>query len=221
LVMVNGAVPLLVTVKLIGDALDPTNVPGKVRLAGVKVTAGAVPTPLIGTVCGLPEALSLMLTSDERLPVFVGSKVTLMVQLLPAANDEPQLLVCENEAALPVVILIKVMVSEAVPLLVRVTGCGVLLNPNCWLPKLRLVGDRVTVGCAINNVENERRTARLTHRQAVYANLFCIKDVLAFRCSREGRTYFAREQRFNPEEKLLMQKTFYCAKFFIIGFSCR
>jgi hypothetical protein len=37
-------------------------------------------------VCGLPEALSLMLTLAVRLPVAVGLKVTEMVQVAFTAN---------------------------------------------------------------------------------------------------------------------------------------
>ncbi len=38
------------------------------------------------------------------------------------------------------------IVSGAVPLLVSVTACAALVLPTCWLPKLRLVGERVTAG---------------------------------------------------------------------------
>jgi hypothetical protein len=44
-------------------------------------------------VCGLPEALSAMDNIAELLPLAVGVKVTLMVQLAPAARLEPQVFV--------------------------------------------------------------------------------------------------------------------------------
>ena len=61
----------------------------KLRLLGLRLTAGAgapVPLPLTVTDCGLPPALSVMLTVALRVPIAVGVKLTLMVQVLPAAN---------------------------------------------------------------------------------------------------------------------------------------
>ena len=45
------------------------------------------------TVWGLPLALSVMLTEAVRLPLAEGLNVTLIVQLLPAATELPQVLV--------------------------------------------------------------------------------------------------------------------------------
>ena len=42
--------------------------------------------------CGLPAALSVTLTEAEREPEVVGAKVTLIVQLPPAATGLPQVL---------------------------------------------------------------------------------------------------------------------------------
>jgi len=49
-----------------------------------------VPMPLSATFCGLPLALSVMLSAAVRVPDAVGLKVTLTVQLAPAANELPQ-----------------------------------------------------------------------------------------------------------------------------------
>jgi hypothetical protein len=49
---------------------------GNVRLVGENVTAGGVPTPVSGTVCGLAGALSATLTAAFLVPVAVGEKVT-------------------------------------------------------------------------------------------------------------------------------------------------
>jgi hypothetical protein len=65
----------------------------KERLFDVRLTAGAVPVPERLTVCGLPAALSEMLTDAVRVPVAVGLNVTLIVQLPPAATELPQVLV--------------------------------------------------------------------------------------------------------------------------------
>ena len=50
------------------------------------------PVPDNETVCGLPAALSVTFNVALRAPVVVGANVTLMVQLAPAANELPQVL---------------------------------------------------------------------------------------------------------------------------------
>ena len=65
----------------------------KVRLVGEKLTVAVVPVPERPRDWGLPVALSVILTEADRLPVVVGSKLTLTVQLPPAATELPQLLV--------------------------------------------------------------------------------------------------------------------------------
>jgi hypothetical protein len=52
---------------------------------------GAIPVPVKPIVCGLPEALSVMVTAALRVPVADGAKTTLMVQLAFGAIDAPQL----------------------------------------------------------------------------------------------------------------------------------
>jgi hypothetical protein len=86
---VKVAVPGLFSVMDFVELLFPTNTPVKLRLAGATVAAGATPVPLKGTVCGLPAALSLMLSEDDRLPVFTGVNVTLIVQLAFTARVFP------------------------------------------------------------------------------------------------------------------------------------
>ena len=44
------------------------------------------PAPLRLTVCGLSAALSLTVTAPVRVPVVAGLKITLNVQLAPAAG---------------------------------------------------------------------------------------------------------------------------------------
>ena len=60
-----------------------------------RLTTGAVPVPLPERLmtCGLPLALSVMVTAPVRVPVAVGVKVTLIVQLFPVATPVPQLFV--------------------------------------------------------------------------------------------------------------------------------
>jgi hypothetical protein len=110
------------------------------------VAPAATPVPLKGTVCGLPAALSAMLSVEDRLPVFSGVNVTLIVQLAFATRVFPHVCVCEKYALFPPVILMVVKDRVEVPVLVSVTTCALLLTPTIWLPKLRLVGDNVTTG---------------------------------------------------------------------------
>jgi hypothetical protein len=52
------------------------------------------PVPDNVTCCGLPAALSVTFNIALRVPVAVGLKVTLMVQLAPVPKELPQPLVC-------------------------------------------------------------------------------------------------------------------------------
>jgi hypothetical protein len=52
------------------------------------------PVPVNATVCGVPAALSATFSVALRVPARVGIKVTLIVQLAPAANELPQVWVC-------------------------------------------------------------------------------------------------------------------------------
>src|SRR5437764_9329605 len=100
------------------------------RLIGLRLTTGAgalVPLPLRATVCGLPLALSVMLTLALRVPVAVGVKVTLMVQEALAARVlglMGQVLVWAKSALLVPLKPILLMVRAALPLLVNVTVCA-------------------------------------------------------------------------------------------------
>jgi hypothetical protein len=114
----------------------------KERLLGEKDTLGVVPVPLRVMVCGLPVASSVTVTAPLALPASVGAKLTLITHEPPAAMVEPQLLVSENPAPAATA----EMVSWAVPLFVRVTGCVWLLVPTAWLPKLKLLWEKETPG---------------------------------------------------------------------------
>ena len=95
LVMLKAALPGLVRVTGCAELVVPTGRLPKARLAGERLTTGAVlvPVPERLTVWGLPAALSEMLRVPLRVPVAVGVKVTLIVQLAPAATLVPQLFV--------------------------------------------------------------------------------------------------------------------------------
>ena len=65
----------------------------KERLLGERLTVAEVPVPPRLRGWGLPPALSVKLTEADRLPLAVGSNVTLIEQLAPAATEVPQVFV--------------------------------------------------------------------------------------------------------------------------------
>jgi len=67
-----------------------------------------------------------MLRVPVLVPADTGLKVTEIVQLAPALTVVPQVLVWEKS---PLVVMLET-VSEALPVLVRVTVCAVLLVPD-------------------------------------------------------------------------------------------
>jgi len=92
LVMLMAALPVLLRVAVCTALVVPTDWLPKTRLVGERPSTAAVPVPERLTVCGLPLALSVTLTEAVRLPLAEGVKVTLMVQLAPAATELPHVL---------------------------------------------------------------------------------------------------------------------------------
>jgi hypothetical protein len=86
-----------------------------------------VPIPVRLTVWGLPVALSVTTMVAARLPLAAGEKVTLMVQLAPAATLDPQLLIWAKSPALLPETAMLVMLKATLPELVRVTALVVLV----------------------------------------------------------------------------------------------
>ena len=132
---VSKAFPLFVSVTLCAVLLVPTRWLPKLRLVGDSETTGAagVPVPVNATFCGLPEALSVIATEALRLPVAVGLKVTLIVQLALAARVAGlmgHVLVCEKSPLLVPVMAILEIDSAAFPPFVSVTFCEALLVPT-------------------------------------------------------------------------------------------
>src|SRR5579863_8146956 len=124
LLMESVPLPMLVSTVVSGALLLPTAVAGKAaRVAGFRVATPAEPVPvrlMVGTtrelvpdpVPFLPETTSV----PVRVPLAVGLKVTLIVQLAPAFSEVPQVLVSEKS---PVTVN-AVSVIVTVPVLVRV-----------------------------------------------------------------------------------------------------
>lgn len=118
-------------------------------LGGVIVTGEAEPVPLRLMECGLPAALSVMVTAAARTPAPVGVNVTVIVQVpLLAATEPPQVLLCAKSPLFAPVTAMLVMVSGPFPELVNVTDCGELAAPNAWVANVRLVLERFTTGDA-------------------------------------------------------------------------
>jgi hypothetical protein len=76
----------------------------------------------------LDEALSIIVTVPLALPVVVGLKTVVMVQLPPEATLDPQVLRAWNRP----LTLIEAMDKATDPVLVRVTVCGELVVPTSW-----------------------------------------------------------------------------------------
>lgn len=107
---------------------------------------GEVATPANALVCGEPASSSLTLSVAEALPAVVGLKVMEMLHEAPAARVAPQLLeVVKDAALLPVRVMLEI-VSAALPVLLSVADCAVLLVPATIEPKSSLAGVRVAAG---------------------------------------------------------------------------
>ena len=87
--------------------------------------------------------MSVTVNVPLRVPVAVGVKVTLIVQLVPAARLAPQLLVCPKSPLLVPLTAMLVMPSAVPWELVRVTACAALVVPTFWLLNVSEVGERL------------------------------------------------------------------------------
>ncbi len=94
LLIVTAPAPVLASVIDWAVLVVPTGRLPNERDVGVRLTDSAVPVPERLAVCGLFVALSVTVKVAVRVPEVAGVKVTLMVQLAPAARLVPQLLLC-------------------------------------------------------------------------------------------------------------------------------
>src|SRR6267143_1582181 len=127
---------VMVTLKLPVLPFLTVTVPGAVNVK-------SQPVPVNGTVCGLPPALSVIVSVPVRAPNAVGANVTLILQFAPAAKVAPQALL--EIAKLPEAV-IELIVRVALPLFVRVTVFAALVVVSNCPPKDRLVGASPTPG---------------------------------------------------------------------------
>lgn len=107
-----------------------------------------VPVPDSATVCGLPLALSAMLSEAEELPLAAGVKEITIVQLLAAATEEQVLFSLKSVGLVPVK-LTALTVKAALPEFVKVTVCDELATSSGSFPKLKLVGETLTLGLPV------------------------------------------------------------------------
>jgi hypothetical protein len=145
-VIVSAAVPGLDRVVDCVVAEVPTNVLGNVRVLEVKVACGAVPVPVRAAVCGEPVALSATDIEALRLPAEAGVKVTVMVQLAPAASEVPQLLLSPKLLEFVPVTEMPVMARAAAPGFDKVMGSAVAAVPTSVPGKASGFGLRTACG---------------------------------------------------------------------------
>lgn len=88
-VIVRAVVWRFVSIVLIGLLELPIRTVPKLSEPGENVT-GLIPVPFTLIVCGLLLALSEIVTVPDTVPATVGVKVTVMLQVEPAAMEVPQ-----------------------------------------------------------------------------------------------------------------------------------
>ena len=95
--------------------------------------------PVKLTICGLPAALSVIVTAPISDPVAIGVNLTLIWQLDPAPSAYLHVVVREMG-------LLAVMTmdrSVAVPVLVIVTVCAALVVPTVCAANVKLFSERM------------------------------------------------------------------------------
>src|SRR5215831_4462230 len=120
-----------------------------------------VPKPLSETFStGVVGSELLIASTVLRLPMAVGLNVRLTVQVLFGLRPTPaigQALVCAKSPALPPVRVMLLMISEAVPLLVIVNVCGVVVVFTVMLPNVIALGVGLITGAVpvpLNGTDN-------------------------------------------------------------------
>src|SRR5438034_867183 len=147
--IVKAAVPVFVSVTVIGVLVVASGWLPKPRLVGANPTPGAVPFPLSVMICGLPPEIGRASCREIGSPEAVGVKVTLKMQFTPAAKVAGLV----GQALAPILVAAKspedaneLIVKATGPVFVSVTVIGALVVASSWLPKSRLVGANPTPG---------------------------------------------------------------------------
>lgn len=113
--------------------------------------ACTTPVPTSDAFCGLFGASSVTLSVPVTLPSAVGVNVMLIVQFLPAAKVDPQVVADTAKGGVAAMLL---MVSVPVTAFVKVTVFAALVSSTAWLPKFNEVGDTLGGGFTINCTES-------------------------------------------------------------------
>ena len=125
-----ATVPLLVTVTVCGALVDPTATLPKSRDGGDSAKMMLplpLAVPLNASLCGVPGALSLMVTVPCLVPgAEVGKNITFRVQEAPAARVRGQLQVRAKSPVEPILVIF----NAASPVLVSVACWGELKVPT-------------------------------------------------------------------------------------------
>src|SRR5205085_2002783 len=120
----------------------PTACEAKVRDDGENPAKASSPIPLKLTGAGAGLLLLFNDNDPVRLPMTVGLKTTLIVQVVPAARVAAQLFVWAKSPE----VLIWLMFSAPSPVLVRVTAWAALLVATIWPANVNEEGDRPATG---------------------------------------------------------------------------
>jgi len=121
LLILRVDVPVFLKVTVWAADVAKSTVTGNVSELTEGEAIGPLPLPVNDTDCGLPEALSVTRRLPLLVPVAVGLKVTLIVQLALIASANPQLLVCEKSPGFVPARAILVIDNAAVPAFLSVT----------------------------------------------------------------------------------------------------
>ena len=129
LAMLSEVLPRFVSVTVCGALRVPMSCAPK--LSDIADSLTAIPVPVRLMVCGLPGALSVNERLPEAVPAAVGVKVTATVQDPDAATGfDVEQVVPEAAIAKGPVTPIAVKLRLALPVLVTITGCELLVVPT-------------------------------------------------------------------------------------------
>jgi hypothetical protein len=132
--MFMGELPVFESVMARGGVVTFRSSWPNERLDGENATAGVTPVPVRLTLCGLPLALSVMVSDALRVPDADGVNVTVIMQPFCATRLLPQLLVWAKSPEFVPLMLMFEMSNVAFPVFERITVWGALVVPVfCWL----------------------------------------------------------------------------------------
>jgi len=132
-----------------GNVADcPAETVAEVEPPGGTEMVKSVPSPDRVTACGLAGALSEIVIAPARAPEAAGVKVTKIVQklmgVLTVLTGMPLAQVSVSAKSPLALMLVKV--TGALPMLVTVTLCLLLVAPTNWFPNGKAVAERLMAG---------------------------------------------------------------------------